>query len=65
MNVLFLPTSPPAPISLAYRIINTYTKKLSSMNKEIEFVALAHSLFLKQGVGREELQVHKNKAASC
>jgi hypothetical protein len=34
------------------------------MNKEIEFVAPTHSLLLKQGLGGEVRQVHKNKAAS-
>ncbi len=34
------------------------------MNNEIEFAALAHSLLLKQGVGGEECQIHKNMVAS-
>jgi hypothetical protein len=34
------------------------------MDNEIEFAALAHSLLLKQGVGGQERQVHKNKAAN-
>jgi hypothetical protein len=34
------------------------------MNNEIKFTAPSHNLFLKQGVGGEECQVHKNKAAS-
>jgi hypothetical protein len=39
-------------------------ESISNMN-EIKFAALAHSLLLKQGVGGEERQVHKNKVASC
>jgi hypothetical protein len=35
------------------------TCTMTSMNNKIEFVAPAHSLFLKQGVGGEERQVHK------
>jgi hypothetical protein len=35
------------------------------MNNEIEFIAPAHNLLLKQGVGGEECQVHKNKATNC
>jgi hypothetical protein len=35
------------------------------MNNEIEFVTPAHNLLLKKGVGGEDCQVHKNKAASC
>jgi hypothetical protein len=34
------------------------------MNNEIEFATLTHSLLLKQCVGGEEHQVHKNKAAN-
>jgi hypothetical protein len=34
------------------------------MNNEIEFAAPAHNLLLKQGVGGEERQVHKNKVAN-
>jgi hypothetical protein len=40
-------------------------KSILSMNNEIEFAAPSHSLLLKQGVGGEERQVHKNKADSC
>jgi hypothetical protein len=39
-------------------------ESISSMNNEIEFDAPAHSLLLKQGVGGEKCQVHKNKAVS-
>jgi hypothetical protein len=41
-------------------------ESILSMNNEIKFAAPAHSLLLKQGVGvgGEEHQVHKNKAAS-
>jgi hypothetical protein len=39
-------------------------ESISSMNNKIEFVAPAHNLLLKQGVGGKECQVHKNKAAS-
>jgi hypothetical protein len=34
------------------------------MNNEIKFVTPAHNLLLKQGVGGEEHQVHKNKVVS-
>jgi hypothetical protein len=34
------------------------------MNNEIEFATPAHNLLLKKGVGGEECQVHKNKAAN-
>jgi len=34
------------------------------MNNKIEFAAPAHSLLLKQGLGGEECQIHKNKATN-
>jgi hypothetical protein len=34
------------------------------MNNEIKFTTPAHNLFLKQGMGKEERQVHKNKVAN-
>jgi hypothetical protein len=34
------------------------------MNNEIKLVTPAHSFLLKQGLGGEECQAHKNKAAS-
>jgi hypothetical protein len=39
-------------------------KSISNMNNEIKFTTSAHILILKQGVGGEERQVHKNKVAN-
>ncbi len=45
---------------LHYKVLES----ISSMNNEIEFATPAHNLLLKQGVGGEERQVHKNKVMS-
>jgi hypothetical protein len=63
-----------AHIPASSNLVNVHNKKhlhskalksISSMNNEIEFIAPAHNLLLKQGVRGEERQVHKAKVASC
>ncbi len=39
-------------------------KSILNMNSVIEFAAPAHSLLLKQGMGGEKHQIHKNKVVS-